>query len=114
MGLRDRTGQRLTTARRPGRDESPPRDVAGTLRLLRGIPDCLVREGGVEPPRPFGHTDLNRARLPIPPLAPEADVRLSHAVSALPNRRAGGHWSDRYHRQNARLGTADDPEKEAS
>ena len=31
-----------------------------------------VREGGVEPPRPFGHTDLNRARLPIPPLAPEA------------------------------------------
>ena len=29
----------------------------------------LVREGGVEPPRPFGHTDLNRARLPIPPLA---------------------------------------------
>lgn len=29
-----------------------------------------VREGGVEPPRPCGHTDLNRARLPIPPLAP--------------------------------------------
>jgi hypothetical protein len=29
----------------------------------------LVREGGVEPPRPCGHTDLNRARLPIPPLA---------------------------------------------
>src|SRR6187549_1850130 len=28
-----------------------------------------VRKGGVEPPRPFGHTDLNRARLPIPPLA---------------------------------------------
>ena len=27
----------------------------------------LVREGGVEPPRPHGHTDLNRARLPIPP-----------------------------------------------
>lgn len=29
----------------------------------------LVRKGGVEPPRPHGHTDLNRARLPIPPLA---------------------------------------------
>ena len=28
-----------------------------------------VREGGVEPPHPYGHTDLNRARLPIPPLA---------------------------------------------
>jgi hypothetical protein len=37
-----------------------------------------VREGGVEPPRPFGHTDLNRARLPVPPLAQrttKADVR---------------------------------------
>ncbi len=28
----------------------------------------MVLEGGVEPPRPRGHTDLNRARLPIPPL----------------------------------------------
>ena len=35
--------------------------------ITRGLP--VVREGGVEPPRPFGHTDLNRARLPIPPLA---------------------------------------------
>ena len=35
-----------------------------------GCPDFpLVRERGVEPLRPFGHTDLNRARLPIPPLA---------------------------------------------
>jgi hypothetical protein len=25
----------------------------------------IVGEGGVEPPRPFGHTDLNRARLPF-------------------------------------------------
>ena len=29
---------------------------------------CLVREGGLEPPRPFGHRNLNPARLPIPPL----------------------------------------------
>ena len=36
----------------------------------------LVREGGVEPPRPHGHTDLNRARLPIPPLA-----HMSYGVS---------------------------------
>ncbi len=28
-----------------------------------------MREGGVEPPHPFEYTDLNRARLPIPPLA---------------------------------------------
>src|SRR5437764_14543702 len=26
-----------------------------------------VRMRGLEPPRPKGHTDLNRARLPIPP-----------------------------------------------
>jgi hypothetical protein len=30
---------------------------------------CRVREGGLEPPCPFGHTALNRARLPFPPLA---------------------------------------------
>src|SRR5215203_4472569 len=41
----------------------------------------LVREGGVEPPRPFGHTDLNRARLPIPPLAPEAGQGYPSVVS---------------------------------
>ena len=29
----------------------------------------MVREGGVEPPRPFGHWNLNPARLPIPPPA---------------------------------------------
>ena len=28
---------------------------------------CLVPRGGLEPPRPFGHCDLNAARLPIPP-----------------------------------------------
>lgn len=36
---------------------------------------CCVRKGGVEPPRPWvGHSDLNAARLPIPPHAqvPEA------------------------------------------
>src|SRR5512135_736413 len=26
-----------------------------------------MRMRGLEPPRPYGHTDLNRARLPIPP-----------------------------------------------
>src|SRR5690606_40516023 len=29
----------------------------------------VVREGGVEPPRPCGHWNLNPARLPIPPPA---------------------------------------------
>ena len=31
--------------------------------------NLLVGEGGLEPPRPFGHWNLNPARLPIPPLA---------------------------------------------
>ena len=26
-----------------------------------------MRMRGLEPPRPYGHTDLNRARLPVPP-----------------------------------------------
>src|SRR6266480_4115852 len=30
-----------------------------------------VGEGGLEPPHPFGHRNLNPARLPIPPLARE-------------------------------------------
>jgi hypothetical protein len=39
----------------------------------------LVREGGVEPPHPFEYTDLNRARLPIPPLARDAGKGYRHA-----------------------------------
>ena len=38
-------------------------------RTPPGLPDGVlsisVGKGGVEPPRPFGHTDLNRARLPF-------------------------------------------------
>ncbi len=37
---------------------------------------CWVGEGGVEPPRPFGHTDLNRARLPFRH-SPECDQQAS-------------------------------------
>ena len=29
----------------------------------------IVREGGLEPPHPYGHRHLKPARLPIPPLA---------------------------------------------
>ena len=52
----------------------------GSVAIATGSyerPVTTVREGGVEPPRPFGHTDLNRARLPIPPLARVAGLRLS-------------------------------------
>src|SRR5690349_804919 len=56
-----------------GRTAPPERGRAPTGSTGRGSCDH-VREGGVEPPRPFGHTDLNRARLPIPPLAREAST----------------------------------------
>ena len=34
----------------------------------------LVGEGGLEPPRPYGHRNLNPARLPIPPLAQDLNM----------------------------------------
>ena len=33
----------------------------------RKPPEMVMRMRGLEPPRAFAHTDLNRARLPIPP-----------------------------------------------
>ena len=59
----------------------------------------FVREGGVEPPRPFGHWHLKPARLPIPPLARDAaseDARNStsrgyHAASRAPESRHVAH-----------------------
>jgi hypothetical protein len=39
-----------------------------------------VGEGGLEPPCPYGHTDLNRARLPIPPPARVNPHRVARAV----------------------------------
>ena len=56
----------------------------GLESLVEGI-SSLVREGGVEPPRPHGHTDLNRARLPIPPLArKELHYQLGGTIARLP------------------------------
>ena len=52
------------------------REVRGPARASRGLRRrrpplvggvCAMRMKGLEPPRPYGHTDLNRARLPIPP-----------------------------------------------
>jgi hypothetical protein len=34
---------------------------------LHSLGVSSVSVGGLEPPRPYGHTALNRARLPIPP-----------------------------------------------
>ncbi len=58
------TGPR-TTAPRPTAPRTTKNPRSGSLRD-RG---SSVREGGVEPPRPFGHWNLNPARLPIPPPA---------------------------------------------
>ncbi len=45
--------------------------ASATLNGLSSCNEHLVREGGLEPPRPFGHRNLNPARLPIPPLPQE-------------------------------------------
>jgi hypothetical protein len=48
----------------PGRAKRAHRDHDEPVSSV-----LLVREGGVEPPRPCGHWNLNPARLPIPPPA---------------------------------------------
>ena len=76
------------TAARPNKVHAAPRTPAGPQatrenrsgdtaaasrenknRRPRRICGFIVREGGVEPPLHHWNTDLNRARLPIPPLA---------------------------------------------
>ena len=47
---------------------------------LRDSPEPFVREGGLEPPCPHGHTDLNRARLPISPLARDSRRRVVNSA----------------------------------
>ena len=55
--------------RTPGvRGVVPPGDITRRPLALRsqcGGRRCLVGEEGFEPSHPFGHTDLNRARLPF-------------------------------------------------
>jgi hypothetical protein len=46
-----------------GSGGSPPRMGRNGGKVEK--PPNRVGEGGVEPPRPYGHTDLNRARLPF-------------------------------------------------
>ncbi len=47
----------------------PQRPARSPIRHPRRAPPPGVGEGGLEPPHPFGHRNLNPARLPIPPLA---------------------------------------------
>ena len=57
-----------------------------------------VREGGVEPPRPCGHWNLNPARLPIPPPAHWVCPRAPFlAVRRLPTPRTLARWTGWIH-----------------
>lgn len=76
------------TRRGPAR---PPRENprthekrAPTRTFVRWRPVSMVREGGVEPPRPFGHWNLNPARLPIPPPAHWVLSWVPHLLGAAP------------------------------
>jgi hypothetical protein len=60
----DEPGKTVMNKTKPG---APQR--LSSLRSTRFHRCFTVREGGVEPPRPFGHWNLNPARLPIPPPA---------------------------------------------
>src|SRR5579863_8713604 len=50
-------------------EPAPDTDAATSAAAMQtmGFLEIRVRMRGLEPPRPYGHTDLNRARLPIPP-----------------------------------------------
>src|SRR5437879_4216588 len=65
--------------------EAPAMSFARWKSVVRSKDGAFARmsrttagEGGLEPPRPCGHRNLNPARLPIPPLArSEAEVTLA-------------------------------------
>ena len=60
--LAARTGWRALRLSGGKQQDHPFEHRVGTDR-----PKTAMRMRGLEPPRPYGHTDLNRARLPIPP-----------------------------------------------
>ncbi len=66
MDLRRRRGRFPNSRTLPSRASG---DAAWRVARERHRRSEVVGEGGVEPPRPFGHRNLNPARLPIPPLA---------------------------------------------
>src|SRR3982751_3306622 len=86
---RSPTGDRCAaSATTYGEDRQPRPGAALPVSVSSpwGIPQELVGKGGVEPPRPFGHTDLNRARLPFRHLPWRA------TTLAAGRRRPGGGW----------------------
>ena len=73
-------GPPASTTLGPETNESP-----AWKRGFRSSVSTRVGEGGVEPPRPFGHTDLNRARLPFRH-SPERPDEAITSPRANPNR----------------------------
>ena len=51
----------------PGRSAAEKMNIKTGISILE-IPVFCLQKMGVEPTRYYYHTDLNRARLPIPPL----------------------------------------------
>src|SRR5271156_6606611 len=58
------------------RDAVPGKPPPGVAPSAPARWRTVVGEGGLEPPHPFGHRNLNPARLPIPPLARMTEVTL--------------------------------------
>ena len=54
----------------PGRSAAEKMNIKTGISILE-IPVFCLQKMGVEPTRYYYHTDLNRARLPIPPLLHE-------------------------------------------
>ena len=57
----------------PGRSAAEKMNIKTGISILE-IPVFCLQKMGVEPTRYYYHTDLNRARLPIPPLLHFAPV----------------------------------------
>src|SRR5581483_7298217 len=74
-----------TSGPKPARPTKGPTGVGPFVVLL-------VREGGVESPRPCGHWNLNPARLPIPPPAHRVCRPVWVASAAPSDRRNNSTW----------------------
>jgi hypothetical protein len=66
---RARRKGRTAHRREGGSEAGGENDNTPAFAGVGSTKDFLVGEEGLEPSRPFGHRNLNPARLPIPPLA---------------------------------------------
>lgn len=78
--LRQRADELAQNEQCPQEPGSAPVGTRSPALARRGgfSPAMMVRMRGLEPPRPYGHGDLNAARLPIPPHPRVGDATISH------------------------------------